>query len=78
MQGCASVSVAVRLVHLLLGAVGEQEYHHPQVVLHHRPEQLLSQRHVRLREAHQEQLLLVFRTDPAFLLLPEKQETRVT
>lgn len=41
-----SISVAVRLVDLFFGAVGQEENHQPQVVLHHGPQELLSQRHV--------------------------------
>ncbi len=70
-QGGTSVSVPVRLVDLFFGAVGQQENHQPQVVLHHGPQELLSQRHVWLRKPHQEQLLLVLRPDPALLLFPE-------
>ena len=70
MQGGAAVAVSVRLVHLLLGAVGQEQHHQPQVVLHHGPEQLLAQGHVGLGQPHQEQLLLILSPDPALLLLP--------
>lgn len=73
-QSCASVSVPVGLVNLLLGAVGQQHHHQPQVVLHHRPQQLLPQGHVRLGQSHHEQLLLVLGSDPALLLLPGEKE----
>lgn len=69
-QSGASVSVPVGLVNLLLGAVCQQQHHQPQVVFHHRAKQLLPQGHVRLGKSHQEQLLLVLGSDPAFLLLP--------
>jgi len=74
-QSGASVSVPVRLVDLLLGAVGQQHHHQPQVVLHHRPKQLLPQGHVRLGRLRQEQLLLVLGSDPALLLLPGEKRT---
>lgn len=75
-QSCASVSVPVGLVNLLLGAVCQQQHHQPQVVFHYGAKQLLPQGHIRLGEAHQEQLLLVLGSDPAFFLLPGgKEET---
>lgn len=76
-QSGASVSIPVGLVNLLLGAVCQQHHHQPQVILHHRPKQLLPQGHVWLGQPHQKQLLLVLRSDPALLLLPgEKEVTR--
>lgn len=36
-QSGASVSVPVGLINLLLGAVGQQHHHQPQIILHHRP-----------------------------------------
>lgn len=77
-QSCASVSVPVGLVNLLLGAVCQQQHHQPQVIFHHGAEQLLPQGHIRLGEAHQEQLLLVLGSDPAFFLLPGGKEVTGT
>lgn len=45
-QSGASVPVPVGLINLFLGAVCQQQHHQPQVVLHHRPKQLLPQRYV--------------------------------
>lgn len=73
-QSGASVSVPVGLVNLLLGAMCQQHHHQPQVILHHRPKQLLPQGHVRLGQSHQEQLLLVLGSDPTLLLLPGEKE----
>lgn len=70
MQSCAPISIPVGLIHLLLGAVGQERHHEAQVILHHGPQQLLPQRDVRLRQRRQEQLLLVLGPDPALLLLP--------
>lgn len=64
------VAVAVGLVHLLLGAVRQEHDQQPQVVLHHGPQQLLPQRHVRAGQWRQEELLLVLGPYPALLLLP--------
>lgn len=69
-----AVPVAVGLVHLLLGAVGQQQHHRPQVVLHHRPQQLLAEGHVRVGQGGQEELLLVLGPDPALLLLPAQRK----
>lgn len=75
-QSGASVPVPVGLINLFLGAVRQQQHHQPQVVLHHRPKELLPERYVRLGQPHQEKLLLVLCSDPALLLLPgEKEET---
>ena len=68
-QGRPPVPVTVGLVHLLLGPVRQECYQQPQVVLHHRPEQLLAQRHVRAGQWGQEELLLILGPDPALLLL---------
>ena len=68
-QGRPPVPVAVGLIHLLLGPVRQERHQQPQVVLHHRPEQLLAQRHVRAGQRGQEELLLVLGPDPTLLLL---------
>lgn len=77
-QSGASVSVPVGLINLLLGAVGQQQHHQPQVILHHCPKQLLPQGHVGLGQSHQEQFLLVLGSDPALLLLPGGEEITQT
>lgn len=75
-QSGASVSVPVGLVNLLLGAVGQQQHHQPQVIFHHCPKQLLPQGYIRLGQSHQEQLLLILGSDPALFLFPgEKKMT---
>lgn len=76
-QCCAPISVPVGLVHFLLGAMGQQCHHEAQVILHHRPQQLLPQGDVRLRQRSQEELLLVLGPDPALLLLPARSQNRV-
>lgn len=74
MQRCAPVSISVGLVHLLLGAVGQERHHEAQIILHHGPQQLLPQRDVRLGQRGQKELLLILSPDPALLLLPARQD----
>lgn len=74
MQRRAPVSISVGLVHLLLGAMGQECHHQAQVILHHGPQQLLPQWDVRLRQWGQKELLLILSPDPALLLLPARQD----
>lgn len=53
-QSRAPVPIPVGLVHLLLGPVCEKHHQQPQVVLHHGPEQLLPQWHIRAWQWGQE------------------------
>lgn len=77
-QSGAPVPIPVGLINLFLGTVCQQQHHQPQVILHHRPKQLLPQRHVGLGQPHQEKLLFVLGPDPALLLLPGEKETTRT
>lgn len=66
-------AVAVGLVDLLPGAVGEQQDDGAQVLLRRGPQQLLAQRQVGAGQRGQEQTLLVLRPDPTLPLLPGRQ-----
>ena len=72
MQCRAPISIPVGLIHFLLGAMGQERHHEAQVILYHSPQQLLSQRDVRLGQRSQEELLLILGPDPALLLLPAR------
>lgn len=72
MQRRAAVHFPARLVHLVPGAVCQQQDDCPQVLVGGGPQQVLAQGQLGAWQWGQEELLLIFGPDPALLLLPAR------
>lgn len=72
MQRRAAVHFPARLVHLVPGAVRQQQDDCPQVLVGGGPQQVLAQGQLGAWQRGQEELLLIFGPDPALLLLPAR------
>lgn len=64
-----AVSLPAGFVHLVPGAVRQQQDDRPQVLVGRGPQQVLAQGQLRAGQGGQEELLLVLGPDPALLLL---------
>lgn len=71
-QRRAAVHLPARLVHLVPGAVRQQQDDRPQVLVGGGPQQVLAQGQLAAWQRGQEELLLVLGPDPALLLFPAR------
>lgn len=71
-QRRAAVPFPARLVHLVPGAVRQQQDDCPQVLVGGGPQQVLAQGQLRAGQRGQEELLLVLGPDPPLLLFPAR------
>ena len=71
-----AVSLPAGLVHLVPGAVRQQQDDCPQVLVGRGPQQVLAQGQLRAGQRGQEELLLVLGPDPPFLLFPARASRR--
>lgn len=71
-----AVSLPAGFVHLVPGAVRQQQDDRPQVLVGRGPQQVLAQGQLRAGQGGQEELLLVLGPDPPLLLLPARASRR--
>lgn len=71
-QRRAAIPLPAGLVHLITGAVCQQQDDHPQVLVGGGPQQALAQGQLGAGQRGQEQLLLVLGPDPPLLLFPAR------
>lgn len=69
-QRCAAVALSARLIHLLPGAVRQQQDDSPQVLVGGGPQQVLAKGQLRAGQRRQEEFLLILGPDPPLLLFP--------
>lgn len=77
MQRRAAVALPAGLVHLVPGAMRQQQDDGPQVLVSSGSQQVLAQGQLRARQRGQEELLLVLGPDPPLLLFPARATRQV-